>query len=78
MQEIALADGAELAVAEETRQTHRAEPLLNQLSVMIGLPKKALAAAVATAKTSPVKWRLLETFTSALKKGFQVLSGGGG
>jgi hypothetical protein len=49
MEKIARADGAELPIAEKARQTHRAEALLNQFSVMIRLPKKTLAAAVATA-----------------------------
>jgi hypothetical protein len=78
VQEITLADGAELAVAEEACQAHRAEALLDQFSVMIGLPKKALAAAVATAETSTVEWRLLETLTRALQQDLQVFGSGGG
>ena len=68
MQEITLADGAELAVAEEACQAHRAEALLDQFSVMIGLPKKAPAATIATAETSTVEWRLLETLTRSLEQ----------
>ena len=67
MQKIAFADWAELAIAEETRQANWAEPLLDQFRIVIGLPKQALPAAVATAETPAVEWRLLETFTGALQ-----------
>src|ERR1035437_8979376 len=76
MQKALFAHRPDLAVAEEARQTHRPEPLLDQLRVMMRTAKEILSPPVATAQTAAVYRFVAQLLPGARQQFLHVLSGG--
>src|SRR5690242_19916570 len=78
VEKILFADGANLAVAKETGQTHWTKALLNRLGVVIGSTKQAAPAAVAAAEAPAINRRALQPVFGASEQFVHVLGSGGG
>lgn len=76
MEEVALADGADFAIAEKAGNTERAEFLLDHAGVVVGRAEKVLSAAVATAQTAAIDGAAGKLRAGADEEVVQVLGGG--
>lgn len=72
MEKTLLAHGTDLAVAEETGQAERAEPLLDQLGVVVGSAKQVLTPSVAAAEAPAEERSVAQLRLGPCQQRFQV------
>ena len=78
MQEVAVTDGTDLAVAEEAGQAERPQLLLHYAGIVMRCAKQVLTATVAIAQTPPVDPRVVESGLRPRQQFVHVFGGSGG